>query len=132
MADHACDKGPMLDLLEKGQAKIFDKLDNLTETLQAVAVQKNDLDHMKGELSEIKLSNVERDRRIGKVEKRCQLNHLEDSKSLLRKAGEASFIAAAVIATGFVISLTAYIGFKNVQDYFDFQRTQINGEPVKH
>ena len=52
--DHTCDKGEVFALMADGQKAIFVKLDIMSKSLESVAVQKNEIEHINKELANLR------------------------------------------------------------------------------
>lgn len=127
--DHKCNKGAVLEILVGGQEKIFNKLDDMTAVLQNVAVQQNEINHIKEDVAGLKEHNAKQDARIDALEKDRQPQEPQ-KEPLWIQVRNAVIITLSVLTATFIFGLTAYIGLKNLPGYVDFQRSQINGEPV--
>lgn len=118
-ADHlmSCDKGPVLELLIKGQEAIFTELKSINKVLVDVALQSRDISDLKQDVAQLKTASH---------------SHKE------KKAGPAQqvLIGVAIVVIGAMVlgalSFTGYIVVKNIGGYTKAQQTQYSGDvPLK-
>jgi hypothetical protein len=118
MAHNDCDKGPVLDILVEGQKALFDKLETINGTLQQVAVQKNELEHM--------------DKRVTAIELKC-LSHKNGDKGFGTRVWQTAVLAVVAAAAVSFVGLFSFTLYRNTPAYMDYQKTQITAEPMdKH
>ena len=122
MAEHDCDKGMLFDVLVDGQKEIFGELKGMNKALTEVAVQQNELQHMRRDINNMKDATDKHEKQIDALEMSCERRHGPPVKTLLQTIKEDVIRAAALAACLLVISLFAYIGWKNSGDFFKFQR----------
>ena len=120
-------------MLIKGQDAIFEAIKELRNKVEDIGIQRNEIDHIKGTLLDMKQVDEDQEERLGKIETAHIKNHeLPDrreepcpqapaEKPLWKRCVEAVTIAAAVLLFG-LIAFTLYI---NTPAFLDFQRTQL-------
>ena len=111
---HECDKEHLIKITIAGQKKIFEKLDAMGETLRAVAVQQNEIQHIRRDLDELKLA--------------CDKRHAKTPEPVSKRLVEAIMVGVAVSASLAVFWLFAYIGFVNVKGFLNFQQDPVIAE----
>lgn len=114
-------------LLIDGQTRIFQELDEIKITLNAVAVQKNEIEHINETLENLKAVDDDHERRIKQNELTCLKQH-GPSPSLVIRVRDNVVIAVVVGGVIFALSVFGFLVMKTLPEYFDFQHTQINAE----
>ena len=124
-AEHGCDKGPVLDILKDGQEAIFGELKGIREILTDVAVQQNEIKHIKARQEAQTAETAAQTAAINALALRVtamEQTHQQASQSLWPKLRDSVLIAAATAAVLFILGLFAFIAYDNIANYRDFQR----------
>lgn len=133
MAGNERDKEKLYDYLVDGQKEIFNKLNDINDTLKQVAVQQNEISHLRTDLDETKdaikevkdIAKEDReaaDLRFTEIEKACDKRHVAPRQTLLERVFHAVAIAIAVSAATAVFWLFLWIGYKNVNGFLQFKQ----------
>lgn len=99
----------ILQLIITRQESIFNKLEEMDETLKTVAVQKNELDHLGTDMTEVK-------QRLTKIETACLINHPR-KKGLGDAVARTAILTAVSIGTTLVMSFCGYLVVKNITGF---------------
>ena len=101
--DHTCDKGEVFALMADGQKAIFVKLDIMSKSLESVAVQKNEIEHINKELANLR-----------EVYNADHLNSERRTTTTLRSQIVNDISRASAL---FLFCVLAYTLFNNVPGY---------------
>jgi len=116
---HECDKEQLIKLTIDGQTAIFKELKDINQTLRTVAVQQNEIQHLRKDVDEIKeVCNW-------RHETPSEPPQAEEQPSLAKRAGEIVVLTIAGSAALAVFWLFAYVGFINVRGFLDFQQNPV-------
>jgi len=130
MPGHDCDKEQVLNLLADGQKGIFKKLDEMNRTLQQVAVQQNEIRHLRIDIEEVK-ETIKEDReavelRFTEIEKACEQRHTVPKQTLMERIFHAVAIAIAVSAATAIFWLFVWIGYQSMPDFLQFKKNPVS------
>lgn len=116
---HECDKEQLIQLTIDGQTAIFKELKDINQTLRTVAVQQNEIQHLRKEVDEIKEVCNRRH------ETPSEPPQAEEQSSLANRVKDAVVLTIATSAALAVFWLFAYVGFINVRGFLDFQQNPV-------
>lgn len=115
---HECHNEKLFDILTDGQNKMFEKLDTISSTLQAVAVQHNEIQHLRRDVDILRASSDEIDARVTHVEQKL----LPQKPHMSKKVCEAIVIAISISAAVAIFWLFSYIAMNHIRGFIKFKQ----------
>ena len=115
---HDCNKEKLFDVLTEGQNKMFEKLDTISSTLQAVAVQHNEIQHLRKDVDILRVACGELDSRVDVIEQQMQ----PKKPHMGNKICEAVVIAVSISAAVAIFWLFSYIAMNHIKGFIKFRQ----------
>lgn len=115
---HECNNEKLFDVLTEGQNVMFEKLDTISSTLQAVAVQHNEIQHLRKDVDILRTSSDEIDARVTHMEQQL----LPQKPHMSKKVCEAVVIAVSISAAVAIFWLFSFIAMNHIKGFIKFRQ----------